>query len=290
MDGAARGIGFATARALVRSRRIVCLIAESPTPSRGRGQPPRRSTTRARRGIAADVTDRGALQRAVATVHRAIRSLSTCSSPTPRIVSPPRRRCGRRPPRPFERGILSTNLFGVWRRRRRGAPRRSSRAQGHIVVISTPPTCSPIDCVGTIPYAMSKAARRAARSRAAYRAGPLTARASSVAYFGFIDTEMIHRAIDQDPLATELMNSMFPRHRCASALSSCCGRGRRSLSGSSAAAPRIFRPRRWAAAVGATRDRLTRSATCSWSATSVHRGLTAPGSTRRAGEDQPTTA
>src|SRR5438105_1647003 len=67
---------------------------------------------------------------------------------------------------------------------------------------------------------------------------------ASVAYFGFIDTEMVHRALDQDPLAGQMLET-FPRplrkHIAPAAAAEAIVRGieRRQ--------PRIFRPRRWIA-------------------------------------------
>ena len=65
---------------------------------------------------------------------------------------------------------------------------------------------------------------------------------ASVAYFGFIDTEMVHRAIDQDELA-EAMLKALPRplrKRLPPAAA-----GEAIVSGIERRRPRIIRPRAW---------------------------------------------
>src|SRR5205085_1503726 len=108
---------------------------------------------------------------------------------------------------------------------------------------------------------------------------------ASVAYFGFIDTEMVHRAIDQDPLAEQLMQT-FPaplRKRIAPHVAA-----EAIVRGIERRQARIIRPRRWAA-VSALRGlvnplsdaQLERDARSQ----ELLRAIDA-----RAGEDQPTTA
>jgi NAD(P)-dependent dehydrogenase (short-subunit alcohol dehydrogenase family) len=108
---------------------------------------------------------------------------------------------------------------------------------------------------------------------------------ASVAYFGFIDTEMVRRAIDADPLASRLLETLpRPLHKRLSPAVA----GEAIVSGIERRRPRIIRPRRWAV----------------WS---VLRGIVNPLTDARAereettlalvrdfdaraGEDQPTTA
>ena len=141
-----------------------------------------------------------------------------------------------------------------------------------------------INGVGAIPYAMSKAAveqfGRALRVELVQHGA-----SASVAYFGFIDTEMVHRAIDADPLASAMLR-IFPaplRKRLDPSVA-----GEAIVRGIERRSPRIIRPRRW-------------------TVLSVLRGILDPlGDARserdenlqqlvrefdaRAGEDQPTTA
>jgi len=67
---------------------------------------------------------------------------------------------------------------------------------------------------------------------------------ASVAYFGFIDTEMVHRAIDADPLA-DRMKEVLPRllrKRLSPGQA-----GEAVAGGIERRAPRIIAPKRWAA-------------------------------------------
>src|SRR4029077_15804986 len=66
---------------------------------------------------------------------------------------------------------------------------------------------------------------------------------ASVAYFGFIDTEMVHRALDQAPLSDRLMDSLPRplRKRLAPSVA-----GEAIVEGIEARRPRIIRRRRWA--------------------------------------------
>jgi NAD(P)-dependent dehydrogenase (short-subunit alcohol dehydrogenase family) len=95
--------------------------------------------------------------------------------------------------------------------------------------------------VGTVAYAMSKAAVEQFGRALRLELAPHGASAS-VAYFGFIDTEMVRRAIDRDPLAGEML-AMFPKplhKRLAPAAA-----GEAIAKGIERRAPRIIRPHRW---------------------------------------------
>jgi NAD(P)-dependent dehydrogenase (short-subunit alcohol dehydrogenase family) len=95
---------------------------------------------------------------------------------------------------------------------------------------------------GAAPYAMSKAGveqlGRALRSELAGHGA-----SASVAYFGFIDTEMVHRAIDADPLSERLM-AATPKPLLKRLPPSAAGEA--IVRGIERRAPRIIRPRRWA--------------------------------------------
>src|SRR5436305_1555106 len=108
---------------------------------------------------------------------------------------------------------------------------------------------------------------------------------ASVAYFGFIDTEMVHRAIDADPLADRMLRSLPRplRKRVSPAVAA-----EAIAQGIERRRPRIIRPRRWVVMsllrglLNPLSDaRLERDE----QAQSLLRAVDA-----RAGEDQPTTA
>ena len=97
----------------------------------------------------------------------------------------------------FER-VLDVDPMGVCRTADAALP-EIVRRRGHAVVVSS--VYAFTLGVGAIPYAMSKAAveqlGRALRVELAQHGA-----SASVAYFGFIDTEMVRRAIDEDALAS----------------------------------------------------------------------------------------
>ena len=97
------------------------------------------------------------------------------------------------------------NLLGVWRSVRAALP-EIARRQGHVVVVSS--IYAFFNGVGAAPYAMAKAGVEQLGRALRVELKPHGASAS-VAYFGFIDTEMVHQAIDADPLADRMIG------RCA---------------------------------------------------------------------------
>ncbi len=232
VTGAARGIGLETARALIgRGASVVVVDLDEGAATRAASE---LHDSRAF-GMAADVTDRGAMQQAVArTVERfggldvvvanagiaskvaSFRAMSTES---------------------FER-VLEVNLMGVYRTVDAALPEIVAR-RGHVVVISS--IYAFTNGVGAVPYAMSKAAveqfGRALRAELAPHGA-----SASVAYFGFIDTEMVHRAIDADPLAERMLETLpKPLHKRLSPTVA----GEAIVKGIEGRRPRIIRPRRW---------------------------------------------
>jgi NAD(P)-dependent dehydrogenase (short-subunit alcohol dehydrogenase family) len=139
----------------------------------------------------------------------------------------------------FER-VLEVNLMGVYRTVDAALPEILKR-KGHVVVISS--IYAFTNGGGAAPYAMSKAAveqfGRALRVELVQHGA-----SASVAYFGFIDTDMVHQAVDQDPLADQLLATLpspLRKRLPPSAAGEAIARGieRRQ--------PRIIRPRRWTA-------------------------------------------
>jgi NAD(P)-dependent dehydrogenase (short-subunit alcohol dehydrogenase family) len=275
VTGGARGIGFATARALLArgcSVAIVDLDAEDATRAAAQLHDSRAL------GLAADVSDRGAMQRAVAeTVARfggldvVVANAGIASRvATFRAI----------PPETFER-VLDVNLMGVCRTVDAALGQIVARA-GHVVVISS--VYAFTNGIGAVPYAMSKAAveqfGRALRTELVQHGA-----SASVAYFGFIDTEMVHRAIDADPLATEML-ATFPRPLRKRIPAQAAGEA--IVSGIERRRPRIIRPRRWVVMS------VLRGILNPISDAQLERDARTQESLRaldtRAGEDQPTTA
>jgi NAD(P)-dependent dehydrogenase (short-subunit alcohol dehydrogenase family) len=275
VTGGARGIGFATARALAArgaSVAIVDLEAQAARDAAARVHDSRAL------GLAADVADRNAMQRAVAaTVERfgALDVVVANAGIASRVAT-----FRSTAPETFER-VLDVNLMGVCRTVDAALPEIIRRG-GHVVVVSS--VYAFINGIGATPYAMSKAAVE--QFGRALRAELIQHGASaSVAYFGFIDTEMVHRAIDSDPLADAMLDA-FPRplrKRLPAAAA-----GEAIVSGIEHRRPRIIRPRRWALIS------LLRGVLGPLSDAQIERDESTQESLRkidaRAGEDQPTTA
>jgi NAD(P)-dependent dehydrogenase (short-subunit alcohol dehydrogenase family) len=139
----------------------------------------------------------------------------------------------------FDR-VIDVNLMGVVRTVEAALP-EIIRRKGHAVVVASIYAFS--NGLGATPYAMSKAGveqfGRALRVELVQHGA-----SASVAYFGFIDTEMVHRAIDADPVAEAMLGSLpkLLRKRVQPAVA-----GEAIVSGIERRAPRIIRPRSWIA-------------------------------------------
>jgi NAD(P)-dependent dehydrogenase (short-subunit alcohol dehydrogenase family) len=275
VTGAARGIGFATARALI-ARGAAVAIADLDAAASERAAAELHDTRAI--GIAADVTDRAAMQRAVAIVVERFGGLDVVvanAGIAPRVAT-----FRAMSPESFER-VLDVNLWGVCRTVDAALP-EIVRRQGHVVVISS--IYAFTNGVGATPYAMSKAAveqfGRALRVELVGHGA-----SASVAYFGFIETEMVHQAIDADPLAVELLDVLPAplRKRLPAAAA-----GEAIVRGIERRRPRIFAPRRW------TVMSLLRGVLNPLSDAQLEREARAQELVRRidarAGEDQSTTA
>ncbi|HEV2981306.1 MAG TPA: short-chain dehydrogenase/reductase [Solirubrobacteraceae bacterium] len=275
VTGGARGIGFATARALAARRASVVIVDLDQAAADAAAAQVSQSGAM---GIAADVTDRAAMQRAVAiTVERfgGLDVVVANAGIASRVAT-----FRAAATESFER-VLDVNLTGVWRTVDAALP-EIVRRRGHVVVISS--VYAFLNGVGATPYAMSKAAveslGRALRAELVQHGA-----SASVAYFGFIETEMVHRAIDGDPLAGELMQT-FPaplRKRIQPQVA-----GEAIVRGIERRAPRIIRPRRWVA------YSLLRGLLNPLTDAQLERDQTSQAlleqADKRAGEDQPTTA
>jgi len=275
VTGGARGIGLATARALsVRGAAVAIVDLDEAAATAAAG-----SVHDARSaGIAADVTDRGAMQRAVATTVERFGAVDVVVANAGIAARVATFRAAS--PESFER-VLDVNLMGVYRTVDAALP-EIVRRQGHVVVISS--IYAFINGVGAAAYAMSKAAveqlGRALRAELVQHGA-----SASVAYFGFIDTDMVHRAIDQDPLAEEMLQTFPPplRKRIPPQAA-----GEAIVRGIERRQPRIIRPRRWAA-VSALRGILGPLSDVQLERDERSQKLL-QAIDARAGEDQPTTA
>ena len=275
VTGGARGIGHGTAQALIaRGASVIVVDLDAAASEAAASQ---LHDTRAF-GLAADVTDRGAMQRAVATAVERFGGLDVvvANAGIAARGATMRAMASENADR-----VLDVNLMGVWRTVEAALP-EIVRRRGHVVVISS--VYAFLNGIGTIPYAMAKAGveqlGRALRIELAQHGA-----SASVAYFGFIDTEMVHRGIDQDPLATQFKDTL-PRPLRKRIPPSEAGEA--IVQGIEARRPRIIRPRRWAAFSvlrGVINPLLDAQMERDQATQDILRHLDS-----RAGEDQPTTA
>jgi NAD(P)-dependent dehydrogenase (short-subunit alcohol dehydrogenase family) len=231
VTGAARGIGFATAQELARRGAIVVVVDLDQDAAEDAAERLGPEAT----GLACDVTDQGALRSVVAaTVERhgrldvVVANAGIASrTATVRAIS------GESALR-----VMDVNLMGVWNTVNAALP-EIVRNRGHVVVVSS--IYAFANGVGAAPYAMAKAGveqlGRALRVELAQHGA-----GASVAYFGFIDTEMVHKSIDDDP-AADLAWANIPKVLQKRLPPSAAGKG--IVDGIEKRAPRIIRPRRW---------------------------------------------
>jgi NAD(P)-dependent dehydrogenase (short-subunit alcohol dehydrogenase family) len=187
ITGGARGIGFAVGGALVRRGASVALVdldADSV------GEAAVRLGSDRAVGLVADVTDGGAVEGAFeAAVERfggvdiVIANAAIAPGPaTVRVM----------PMDEFER-VIEVNLLGVYRTVRAGLEQVLAR-RGQMVLVSS--VYAFVNGVMLSPYAVAKAGveqlGRALRLELAAHGASAT-----VAYFGFVDTEMVRQAEEQ---------------------------------------------------------------------------------------------
>jgi NAD(P)-dependent dehydrogenase (short-subunit alcohol dehydrogenase family) len=233
VTGGARGIGFGTAQALA-TRGAVLVIVDL---DQGAAESAASRLSDDALGLAADVTDRGAMQRVVATVteQRGGVDVVVANAGIASRGATVRAMNGEA----FDR-VLAVNLGGVYNTVIAAVPQIAER-RGHIVVTSS--VYAFLNGLGAAPYAMAKAGVEQLGRALRVELVPHGAGAS-VAYFGFIDTEMVHRAIDADPIADKLQNVLpaLLRKRLSPAQA-----GEAVARGIEKRAPRIIAPKRWAA-------------------------------------------
>jgi NAD(P)-dependent dehydrogenase (short-subunit alcohol dehydrogenase family) len=230
ITGGARGIGFETARRLYdrgASVALVDLVADEAEASAVR------LGDRAI-GIAADVTDRDAIEAAVQQTVERFGGLDIAVANAG--IAPHAATIRAMDYDAFER-VLDVNLMGVWRTTRAALPQVVER-QGHIVVVAS--VYAFVNGILLAPYAIAKAGVEQLGRTLRAELAPHGASAS-VAYFGFIDTEMVRDGMS-DPAANALEDQLpsFMLKRLPPSAA-----GRAIVDGIERRAPRIIRPRWW---------------------------------------------
>jgi NAD(P)-dependent dehydrogenase (short-subunit alcohol dehydrogenase family) len=231
VTGAARGIGFETARQLHMRGASVAVVDLDPDQAREAAE---RIGPRAI-GIGADVTDMGATQAAVAaTVERfggldvAVANAGIAQSTVATI-----RGIGAEE---WER-VFEVDLLGVWRTVRAALPPIVER-QGHVVVTGS--VYSFANGVLNSPYAVAKAGVEAFGRGLRAELAPLGASAG-VAYFGWVDTKLVQDSFErphagrmQENLPRWLLKRISPDEAGAAV-----------VRGIEERAPRTFAPKWW---------------------------------------------
>jgi len=231
VTGAARGIGFETARQIHMRGASVAVLDLDEGDAREAAE---RIGERAI-GIGADVTDHGAMMAAVAEVVErfggldvAVANAGIAQSQVATV-----RGIGTEE---WER-VFEVDMLGVWRTVRAALPQIVER-HGHVVVVSS--VYAFVNGFLNSPYAAAKAGVESLGRALRAELTPLGSSAS-VAYFGWVDTRMVQDAAEQqhfDRLQNQLPAFMKRRIEPAEAAAAV-------VRGIEERSPRIFAPRWW---------------------------------------------
>jgi len=231
VTGAARGIGFETARQLHMRGASVVLLDLDPEATREAAERVGERTL----GIGADVTDSGALLAAVAETVDRFGGLDVAIANAG--IAPEGATTRTMPPEEWQR-VVDVDLMGVWHMVRAALPQISER-QGQLVLVAS--VAAFVNGAMLSPYATAKAGVEALGRSLRTELAPFGASAT-VAYFGWIDTEMVRKGLDRDPGGQRLQEAFpewFFRRLTVDAAGTAIARGVESR------APRVFAPRWW---------------------------------------------
>jgi NAD(P)-dependent dehydrogenase (short-subunit alcohol dehydrogenase family) len=201
VTGGARGIGFALARTLhAGGAKVVLSDIDGPAVIQAAATVGQVRTM----GVAVDVTDRVSLNAAVEAALERFGGLDIVVA-NAGIAPVPAATVLTTDQAVFDR-TLDVNLFGVWNTVQATLPQLIAR-RGHIVLTAS--IYAFLNGAATAPYAITKAGveslGRALRTELA--ASGVTA---GVLYPGWVDTQLVHAAIDADPIASRMLDELFP--------------------------------------------------------------------------------
>jgi NAD(P)-dependent dehydrogenase (short-subunit alcohol dehydrogenase family) len=186
ITGGARGIGFGIAQALYRRGASIALVdLDHAQVSASAARLGDRAT-----GLAADVTDRAAIDAATAGAVERFGAVDVVVAnagiaPTPASIR-------LMPSEEFER-VIEVNLLGVYRTVHAGLGQIVAR-QGQAVLVSS--VYAFMNGILLSPYAVAKAGVEQLGRALRLELSPHGASAT-VAYFGFVDTEMVRQGMEQ---------------------------------------------------------------------------------------------
>jgi NAD(P)-dependent dehydrogenase (short-subunit alcohol dehydrogenase family) len=234
ITGGARGIGFGIAQALHRRGASVALVdLNHEQVSAAAGRLGERAL-----GLAADVTDRAAIDAAVSGAVERFGGVDIVVANAGIAPSPASIRL--MPSEEFER-VIEVNLLGVYRTIHAGLEQIVAR-QGQAVLVSS--VYAFMNGILLSPYAVAKAGVEQLGRALRLELSPHGASAT-VAYFGFVDTEMVRqgmeqrqrqRGTDEDLMPAFLRKRITPEQA-----------GEAVAAGIEERKPRVIAPRWWAA-------------------------------------------
>ncbi|HEX6754006.1 MAG TPA: short-chain dehydrogenase/reductase [Solirubrobacterales bacterium] len=231
VTGAARGIGFETARQMhARGASVAVVDLDAAEASEAAERIGERAI-----GIAADVTDAGAMRAAVAETVERFGGLDVAMANAG--LAPPSIATMRSVPAEEWERVVEVNLFGVWHTLRAALPQVSER-KGHVVVVASVAAFAN-GMLGSS-YMVSKAAAEQMGRALRTELVPFGAGAS-VAYFGWVDTRMVQDTFDRpgasvlEEIAPDFLMKRITPEQAGAAV----------VKGIEERAPRIFAPRWW---------------------------------------------
>lgn len=233
VTGAARGIGYETARLLHERGASVVLVDLDPQAVEGAAA---RMGADRTLGLAADVTDFEGMEAVVTAAEERFGGLDVVVANAG--IGPPTA-TNRVVDRAAYERVIEVNLLGVWRTVRAALPPITRRG-GHVVVVAS--VYAFFNGVIASPYAMSKAGVEQLGRALRLELRPHGASAT-VAYFGFIDTKMVEESLE-DPLGQRFQGTLpafmtrrLPPRAAAEAM----------VAGIERRAPRVILPAWWKA-------------------------------------------
>jgi NAD(P)-dependent dehydrogenase (short-subunit alcohol dehydrogenase family) len=230
VTGAARGIGYETARQMQMRGASVAVVDLDPEQAREAAE---RIGERAI-GIGADVTDGAAIMRAVAETVERFGGLDVAVANAG--IAPEKLATVRGMGAEEWERVFEVDMLGVWRTVRAVLPQIVER-RGHVVVTSS--AYAFVNGVLNSPYAVAKAGVEALGRSLRAELMPLGASAG-VAYFGWVDTRMVQDAFENNGGRMEENLPQFLRKRIQPDEA-----GAAVVRGIEERAPRTFAPKWW---------------------------------------------
>lgn len=231
VTGAARGIGFETARQMHLRGASVAVLDLNAEEAREAAE---RIGPRAI-GLGADVTDQNAMMACVAEVVEKFGGLDVAVA-NAGIAQKSFASARALPGEEWER-VFEVDLLGVWRTVRAALPQIVER-QGHVVVVSS--VYAFMNGMGNSPYAAAKSAVESLGRSLRVELVPQGASAS-VAYFGWVDTKLVQDAFAQED--SHRVRELSPEWLLKRITPEEAGAG--VVRGIEERAPRIFVPKWW---------------------------------------------